>query len=99
MVKIRENTGIQRNSKKIISTEIAETSKPFLSSGFFFLGSFCLVVGNEFARIPALIIKKITAVYMHVPGVGRYLSTAKTANIFLYEISKQIIKNKKILVA
>jgi tRNA G18 (ribose-2'-O)-methylase SpoU len=74
----------------IISAEISETAKSISGFDFFDIGYFHLVVGNEQCGVPSEILYRSTQVFIPMPGVGFCLNTSQAANIFLYEISKQI---------
>jgi tRNA(Leu) C34 or U34 (ribose-2'-O)-methylase TrmL len=41
--------------------------------------------------IPSDILKISTKVFIDMPGVGFCLNTSQAANVFLYEVSKQIL--------
>lgn len=51
----------------------------------------CIVVGHETLGIPIEISKNASKVFIPMPGIGYCLNTSQTANIFLYELSKQFL--------
>jgi len=83
----------KNENRPIISAEISNSSKPISSVDFCSYGNFHLVMGNESTGVPEEIIRQSTAVHVPMPGIGYCLNTSQAANIFLYEISKQIIEN------
>ena len=83
----------EKNSK-IISAEILDSSESIFSVDFSSFSNFHLVVGNETTGVPAEILTQSVHVRIPMPGVGYCLNTSQTANIFLYEISKQMLKDK-----
>lgn len=50
----------------------------------------CVVVGHETLGVPVEILNNSSKVFIDMPGVGFCLNTSQTANVFLYEISKQL---------
>ena len=84
----------EKTKKPIISAEISDSSKSIAGFDFNDAGNFHLVVGNEQSGIPPEIFYNSTPVYVPMPGVGFCLNTSQAANIFLYEISKQVTENK-----
>jgi len=81
---------VENQAAKIISAEISETAESIASFDFTHLGNFHLVVGNEQSGVPQEILSRSTQIYVPMPGVGFCLNTSQAANVFLYEISKQI---------
>lgn len=51
----------------------------------------CVVVGHETLGVPVEILNNSSKVFIDMPGIGFCLNTSQTANVFLYEISKQLI--------
>ena len=80
-----ENKGGQ-----IISAEISNSSKPITSFDFSSYSNIHLVVGNESYGVPEEILRRSRQVHIPMPGVGFCLNTAQAANVFLYEISRQV---------
>lgn len=74
---------------QVVSAELVEKAESLTSYGFNFDRDICLVVGNEESGIPAEIISNSAVVYIEMPGVGFCLNTSQTANILLYEATKQ----------
>ena len=68
---------------------ICKDSKPITVHHFNFDSHVALVVGNEQIGIPVEILQNSEVVYIPMPGVGYCLNTSQTANIMLYEATKQ----------
>ena len=85
---------VEKTQKPIISAEISKTSKSIFSVDFNSIGAFHLVVGNERSGVPTPILLRSTSVYVPMPGVGFCLNTSQAANVFLYEVSKQVQQYK-----
>jgi len=81
---------VEDQAGQIISAEISETAESIAGFDFTHLGNFHLVVGNEQSGVPQEILSRSTQIYVPMPGIGFCLNTSQAANIFLYEISKQI---------
>ena len=81
---------VKKTKMPIISAEISDSAASIFSFDFPRTGNFHLVVGNERTGIPEEINLRSTTVYVPMPGIGYCLNTSQTANIFLYEISKQL---------
>ena len=86
---------VKEKGGQIISAEISNSAKPITSFNFSTAGSFHLVVGNEQSGVPGEILFRSVQLYVPMPGVGFCLNTSQAANVFLYEISKQINKTEK----
>lgn len=84
------------NKIKLVSAELDNESVSIHNYNFvnslINYNSICVVVGHETLGVPVEILKNSSKVYIDMPGVGFCLNTSQTANIFLYEISKQILK-------
>lgn len=74
----------------IFCFELCEASKPLSKFQFNFSKPVNLVVGHEEIGTPnLLIIMANELIHIEMPGKGYCLNTAQTANIALYEASKQ----------
>ena len=73
----------------IIAGELVEEAESITSYNFNFDRPICLVVGNEETGVPVEILQLADIVYIPMPGVGYCLNTSQTANILLYETTKQ----------
>jgi len=76
---------------QVVAAELVEEARPFTNYSFHFDRPVCVVVGNEATGVPAEILAKsdIEIIYIKMPGVGYCLNTSQTANIILYEATKQ----------
>jgi tRNA G18 (ribose-2'-O)-methylase SpoU len=74
---------------QIISAEITEGAKNIHEYSFPKDKKVCIVVGNEQTGIPPEILKYSEIVQIPMPGLGYCLNTSQTANIMLYEYTKQ----------
>jgi len=79
----------KNNEIRLISAEIFKGAKPITSYSFNFDSPLALVVGNEGLGVPTEILYNSEIVYIPMPGVGFCLNTSQTANIMLYEATKQ----------
>ena len=77
------------NGVRLISAEICEGTESVTSYKFDFSSPLVLVVGNEELGVPTEILKNSEKVHIPMPGVGYCLNTSQTANIMLYEATKQ----------
>ncbi len=77
------------NKIRLISAEICKDSKPITSHHFNFDRHLALVVGNEQIGVPTEILQNSEVIYIPMPGIGYCLNTSQTANIILYEVTKQ----------
>ena len=77
---------------QIVSAELVDGARPLSSYRFSFDRHLCLVVGNEQSGVPAEIISQSNVIYIEMPGVGFCLNTSQTANLVLYEATKQYAK-------
>ena len=75
---------------QIVAAELVEQARPLSTYAFNFDSHICVVVGNEESGVPSEIIANSQVIYVEMPGIGYCLNTAQTANICLYEASKQI---------
>lgn len=85
----------KNHNVQLVSAEIHESSKPLASYAFGFYRDTCLVVGNEEIGVPAEILAHSDIVHIPMPGVGVCLNTSQTANIMLYEASRQYARHQK----
>lgn len=83
------------NKIRLVSAEIFKGAKPITSYSFNFDSPLALVVGNEGLGVPPEILHNSEIVYIPMPGVGFCLNTSQTANIILYEATKQYQKLQK----
>ena len=82
-----------RNNKiRLVSAEICKDSEPITGYYFNFDSHVALVVGNEQVGVPAEILQNSEVIYIPMPGIGYCLNTSQTANIVLYEATKQYQK-------
>jgi tRNA G18 (ribose-2'-O)-methylase SpoU len=85
----------KRNNIKIISAELDSEAISIHQYNFKTdLESYkkiCVVVGHEQIGIPSDILKISSKVFIDMPGIGFCLNTSQAANVFLYEVSKQIL--------
>jgi tRNA G18 (ribose-2'-O)-methylase SpoU len=81
---------VKEKGGQIIAAEISDASEPIDGFDFSNIGDFHLVVGNEHSGVPTEILFRSAQVHVPMPGVGFCLNTSQAANVFLYEISKQI---------
>jgi len=87
-----------RNNKcEIISAEISEDARALHSYRFDFDRHNIVVVGHEESGIPVEILKNSIKLLIPMPGVGFCLNTSQTANIMLYEATKQFENQNKFL--
>jgi len=82
---------------KIVSAELVEGARPLSSYLFSFDRHLCLVVGNEQSGVPTEIIAQSSVLYIEMPGVGFCLNTSQTANLLLYEATKQYVEQESIV--
>lgn len=84
------------NKIKLISAELDSESVSIHSYDFAKdlanYNSICVVAGHETLGVPVEILNNSTKIYIDMPGIGFCLNTSQTANIFLYEMSKQLLK-------
>ena len=73
----------------IVAAELVEQARSLTSYIFNFDSHLCLVVGNEESGVPSEIIQNSHVIYIEMPGIGYCLNTSQTANIVLYETTKQ----------
>ena len=84
----------------LISAELPDDcagkkSRNFFDYKFDFSRKYCIIVGNESYGVPVEISAHSDLVYVPMMGVGYCLNTAQTANILLYEASKQYCATKE----
>ena len=84
---------IENKGGYVIAAEISDSSEPITGFDFSNCGNIHLVVGNESYGIPEEILLRSRQIHIPMPGIGFCLNTAQAANVFLYEISKQINQN------
>jgi tRNA G18 (ribose-2'-O)-methylase SpoU len=84
------------NQIKLVAAEICEGAEPITSYRFNFRSPTIMVVGHEELGTPVEILKNSDKVYVPMPGVGYCLNTSQTANIMLYEATKQFEYHKKV---
>ena len=77
------------NDIKVVSAELTENSRSLYDYTFPKNNKICIVVGNEQTGIPADILQHSDIVQIPMPGVGYCLNTAMSANIMLFEYTKQ----------
>jgi tRNA G18 (ribose-2'-O)-methylase SpoU len=85
----------KQNSIKIVSAELDSEAVSIhrynFSSDLEQYKKICVVVGHEQVGIPPDILKNSSKVFIDMPGIGFCLNTSQAANIFLYEVTKQIL--------
>jgi len=85
----------KQNSIKIVSAELDSEAVSIhrynFSSDLEQYKKICVVVGHEQVGIPPDILKNSTKIFIDMPGIGFCLNTSQAANIFLYEVTKQIL--------
>jgi tRNA (guanosine-2'-O-)-methyltransferase len=81
---------------QVIAAELVEEAAPLSSYTFSFDRPLCLVVGNEESGVPSEIIQNSQVIYIEMPGVGYCLNTSQTANIVLYETTKQYVQQESL---
>ena len=74
---------------KLVSAELSHRSQSLKDYKFCFDKHICIVAGNETTGVPEEILVNSDVVKIDMPGIGFCLNTAQSANIFLYEVSKQ----------
>lgn len=85
----------KENKIKLISAELDDEAVSI--HGFDFksvLNDFkavCVVVGHETLGVPVEILNNSSKVFIDMPGIGFCLNTSQTANVFLYEASRQLM--------
>jgi len=79
------------NRVKIVAAELCEKSEKLRDYNFTFEGLTCIFTGHETSGVPGEIIHVADCVEIDMRGPGFCLNTAQTANIMLYEASKQYI--------
>jgi len=84
-----------KNNYEVVSAELSHDSTPINSCSFSFDRHMCVVVGNEETGVPAEILNKSTIVHIPMPGVGYCLNTSQTANIMMYELTKQYDRHEQ----
>ena len=84
-----------KNDYKVVSAELSDYSTPINSCSFNFDRHMCVVVGNEETGVPAEILNKSEIVHIPMPGVGYCLNTSQTANIMMYELTKQYDRHEQ----
>lgn len=78
------------NNIKIVSAELTEHSRSIYDYRYPTDSKVCIVVGNEQTGVPADILQHSEVVQIPMPGIGYCLNTAQTANIMLFEYTKQM---------
>ena len=81
---------------QIVSAELVEEARALSNYNFNFDCHLCLAVGNEHSGVPPEIIQNSQVIYIEMPGVGYCLNTSQTANLLLYEATKQYRKAKQV---
>ena len=80
---------------QIVSAELVEGARSITSYSFNFDSPLALVVGNEESGVPSEIISNSDVIYIEMPGVGYCLNTSQTANVLLYEATKQYEQSER----
>ena len=80
----------------IVAAELVEQARSLASYTFNFDSHLCLVVGNEESGVPTEIIQNSHVIYIDMPGIGYCLNTSQTANIVLYETTKQYMQRESL---
>lgn len=82
------------NKIKLISAELDSEAISIHSFNFKEVlndyNAVCVVVGHETMGVPVEILQNSSKVFIDMPGIGFCLNTSQTANVFLYEMAKQI---------
>ena len=85
----------RKNDYEVVSAELSADSTPINSCSFDFDRHMCVVVGNEETGVPTEILNSSKAIHIRMPGVGHCLNTSQTANIMMYELTKQYERHKQ----
>ena len=79
----------KKNNVTLVAAELSYRSQSLKDYRFDFDTHVCIVAGNETTGVPEEILQNSDVVKIDMPGIGFCLNTAQTANIFLYEASRQ----------
>jgi tRNA G18 (ribose-2'-O)-methylase SpoU len=82
-------TYCRENNIKIVSAELTDNARNIYDYKYPKDSKICIVVGNEQTGIPSEILHYSEVVQIPMPGVGYCLNTAMSANIMLFEYTKQ----------
>ena len=83
-------TYCRNNNIQIVSAELTDTARSIYDYQYPTDSKVCIVVGNEQTGVPSDILQHSEIVQIPMPGVGWCLNTAQTANIMLFEYTKQM---------
>ena len=83
-------TYCRENNIKIVSAELTDNARNIYDYEYPKDSKVCIVVGNEQTGVPSEILYCSEVVQIPMPGVGYCLNTAMSANIMLFEYTKQM---------
>ena len=83
-------TYCRENNIKIVSAELTDNARNIYDYKYPKDSKVCIVVGNEQTGVPNEILYCSEVVQIPMPGVGYCLNTAMSANIMLFEYTKQM---------
>ena len=83
-------TYCRENNIKIVSAELTDNARNIYDYKYPKDSKICIVVGNEQTGVPSEILHCSEVVQIPMPGVGYCLNTAMSANIMLFEYTKQM---------
>lgn len=79
----------ERKDCDIICAELCTESRPINHHVFDLSKHTCIIVGNEESGVPGVLTERYPSIYIPMNGSGYCLNTAQTANVLLYEYTRQ----------